>query len=294
MHHLNYHHLRYFREVALEGNLTRAAARLHVSQSALSTQIRRLEDDLGEALFSREQKSLVLTEAGRIALDYADTIFRAGGELVDTLRHGTAGRRQILRVGAMATLSRNFQLEFLQPVQSRADVDLVLKSGGLRELMTQLEAHALDLVLTNLPLKRDAGSAWHCHLLEEQPVSLVGRRPASRKKFRFPADLATVPVQLPGLDSHLRVEFDRLLDRAGIRPIIAAEVDDMAMLRLLARESDALTLVPPVVVRDELRENLLTERCRIPEICERFYAVTPVLRKPRLLVSELLARNPSR
>jgi len=288
MHTLNYHHLRYFREVALEGNLTRAAARLHVSQSALSTQIRQLESDLGEALFSREQKSLTLTEAGRIALDYAETIFRAGGELVDTLRHGTGGRRRVLRVGAMATLSRNFQLEFLRPAQSRDDVDLVLRSGGLRELVGQLEAHTLDIVLTNVPLKRDAGCSWHCHLLQEQPVSLVGRRPAGRKKFRFPDDLAGTPVQLPGLDSHLRMEFDRLLDRAGIRPIIAAEVDDMAMLRVLARQSDALTLVPPVVVRDELREKLLVEHCRIPEIRERFYAITPVRRKPQHLVGELL------
>lgn len=289
MHHLNYHHLRYFREVALMGNLTRAAARLHVSQSALSTQIRQLEESLGEPLFSRAQKSLVLTEAGSIALDYAETIFRAGGELVDTLKNRPAGRRQMLRVGAMATLSRNFQIKFLHPALSHENVDVVLRSGGLRELMEQLNAHTLDLVLTNIPIKRDAGSAWHCHLVEEQPVSLVSRKTRSRKKFRFPEDLQHLPIQLPGLDSHLRVEFDRLMDRSGIQPIVAAEVDDMAMLRLLARESDALTLVPPVVVRDELEEGSLVERCRIPEIRERFYAVTPVRRKPHSLVQTLLA-----
>lgn len=288
---LNYHHLRYFREVALEGNLTRAAARLRVSQSALSTQIRQLEENLGEALFSREQKSLALTEAGRTALGYAETIFRAGGELVEVLRHGTAGKRRVVRIGAMATLSRNFQTGFLRPIFDSDDVDLVLRSGGLRELMDLLDAHLLDLVLTNIHVKRDAGSAWHCHLLEEQSVSLVGPKPKRRTQFRFPGDLANVPVQLPSLDSHLRHEFDRLMDRAGIRPIIAAEVDDMAMLRLMARETDALTLVPPVVVRDELASGLLIERCRIPEIRERFYATVPVRRTPNPDIRRLLDKR---
>jgi LysR family transcriptional activator of nhaA len=209
---------------------------------------------------------------------------------VETLRHGATARRQVLRVGAMSTLSRNFQRDFLKPVLSAEDVDLVLRSGSLRELMEQLSAHLVDLLLTNLPVKRDAGSAWHCHLLAEQPVSLVGPKTSSRKKFRFPQDLETVPVQLPSLDSHLRVEFDRVMDRAGIHPVVAAEVDDMAMLRLLAREGRVLTLVPPVVVLDELREGILTERCRIPEISERFYAIVPVRKKPNPLVESLMNR----
>jgi LysR family transcriptional activator of nhaA len=149
-------------------------------------------------------------------------------------------------------------------------------------------AHALDLVLTNIPVRRDAGSAWHCHLLDEQPVSLVGPDRPGRRGFRFPAGLATEPVILPSLDSHLRQEFDRLIDRAGIRPIIAAEVDDMAMLRVLAREGDALALVPPVVVRDELLEGSLCEFCKIPAIREEFHAITPVRRVPNPLVAELI------
>ncbi len=288
---LNYHHLRYFREVALEGNLTRAAGRLRISQSALSTQIRQLEDSLGEPLFSREHKSLVLTEAGKTALDYSETIFRAGSELLQTLQHGSEGRRQILRVGSMSTLSRNFQKDFLGPILGRQDVDLVLRSGSLRELMEDLAAHQLDILLTNLPVKRDASSSWHCHLLAEQPVSLVGPKPRHRKKFRFPEDLESMPLQLPSLESHLRVEFDRVMDLAGIRPVIAAEVDDMAMLRLLAREGHALTLVPPVVVHDELRQGTLREWYRIPEISEKFYAVVPVRKKPNPLV-QLLLKGP--
>ncbi|MFN8998121.1 MAG: LysR family transcriptional regulator, partial [Betaproteobacteria bacterium] len=141
---LNYHHLRYFWAIAHERSLTRAAQRLHVSQSALSVQLRQIEERLGHALFERGNRRLTLTEAGRIALDYADTIFRTGDELVSTLKGTAASGRAVLRVGAVATLSSNFQLEWLRPLLSREDVEVVLRSGSLRELLSQLSAHTLD------------------------------------------------------------------------------------------------------------------------------------------------------
>ena len=288
---LNYHHLRYFWAIAHERNLTRAAARLNVSQSALSIQLRQLEERLGQKLFERSSKRLLLTEAGRIALDYADTIFRAGDELVALLK-GSGGReRQPLRVGAAATLSRNFQLALLRPLLGRTDVELVIHSGTLRELLPQLAAHTLDLVLSNVAVPRDAATDLHSHLIAEQPVSLVGKPVATRKRLRFPEDLQHTPVVLPGMASSLRASFDLLLEQAGIRPIVVAEVDDMAMLRLIAREADALTLVPPVVVRDELRAKVLVERCRIPQIKESFYAISPSRRFPNPLVRALLAKR---
>ncbi len=292
---LNYHHLRYFRTIANEGSLTKAARHLNLSQSALSVQLRQLEESLGQPLFLREHKSLVLTEAGLIALDYADSIFRSGEEMTDVLRNQSAGPRQILRVGAVATLSRNFQLSLLTPLLTRADVELVLRSGSLRDLLSQLKAHTIDLVLSNLPVRRDAETGWHSQLLDDQPVSLVGKRHKGQKRFRFPDDLRTTSVVLPSLDSNIRTSFDLLLDRLGIRPIIAAEADDMAMLRLLARETSGVTLVPTVVVRDELESGDLVERHRISEIHESFYAITPSRRFPNPLVRELFdARRPAK
>ena len=288
MPHLNYHHLRYFWIIATEGNLTRAAERLHLSQSALSVQLGKLEAQLGHALFERQGKRLVLTEAGRIALDYAATVFTAGHDLLATLK-GQAASRRVLRVGALTTLSRNFQLEFLRPVLDRPDTDIVIRSGPLRELIPQLEAQAIDVVLTNTPPRRDAGSPLHSHLLDRQPISLVGRPVSGEAPFRFPEDLAHVPVTLPGLESDIRADFDRVMALAGIRPIIRAEVDDMAMLRLMARESDGVTLVPPIVVRDELLSGRLVERCRLPDVTESFYAVVAERRFPNPLVSSLLS-----
>jgi LysR family transcriptional regulator, transcriptional activator of nhaA len=288
---LNYHHLRYFRAIAHEGGLTRAAERLNLSQSALSVQLRTLEQQLGHPLFERAGKRLKLTEAGRIALDYADTVFHAGDELVSTLQGRLLASRQALRVGALTTLSRNFQLDFLRPLVGRADVELIVRSGTLRDLLAQLEAHALDVVLANSAAKRDARTDLRNHLLDQQPVSLVSRSRPKAPRFRFPEDLRSVPVLLPSLDSEIRIDFDRLLDLAGIRPIILAEVDDMAMLRLLARESDGVTLVPPIVVRDELKAGVLVERCRIPTVTESFYAIVQKRRFPNPLLAGLLTES---
>ena len=286
---LNYHHLRYFWAIAHEGSLTRAAERLHLSQSALSAQLKKLEEQLGHALFERAGKRLILTEAGRIALDYADTMFQAGDELLSTLRDRPRASRQVLRVGALTTLSRNFQLEFLRPLVGRADVELIVRSGTMRELLEQLEAHAVDVVLSNKAAQRDVRTPWQNHLIDEQPVSLVGRPVRNAAAFRFPEDLRDTPVLLPSLDSEIRVAFDGALAQAGVRPVILAEVDDMAMLRLLAREGSGVTLVPPVVVQDELRTGFLVERCRIPHIKENFYAIMQTRRFPNPLLRELLS-----
>ena len=190
---LNYHHLRYFWAIAHEGGLTKAAVRLNVAQSALSIQLRRLEEDLGHPLFIRKNRTLTLSEAGRLALQYADSIFQSGDELIDTLQHRSRKSRQVLRMGTVATLSRNFQWEFLKPLRKRRDVELVLRSGNLRDLMLQLRSHSIDLVLSNRSLKRDSESAHQSHLLDEQPVSLVGRSIKGQKPFRFPEDFRKIP-----------------------------------------------------------------------------------------------------
>jgi LysR family transcriptional activator of nhaA len=285
---LNYRHLRYFWAVAHEGGLTRAAERLNLSQSALSVQLQKLEQQLGHPLFERTGKRLSLTEAGRVALDYADTVVQAGDELLSTMQGRPTGGRRTLRVGALTTLSRNFQLEFLSPLIGRDDVRLVVRSGVMRDLLAQLEAHALDVVLANSAAPRDAQTPIHNHLLDQQPVGLVGRPGRKAGPFRFPEDLRAEPVLLPSLDSDIRVAFDRVLELAGVRPVILAEVDDMAMLRLLARESEGLTLVPPIVVRDELAAGVLVELCRVPNVSESFYAITQKRRFPNPFLAELL------
>ncbi|MFN4126466.1 LysR family transcriptional regulator [Pannonibacter indicus] len=289
---LNYHHLRYFRAVAHDGNLTRTAERLNLSQSALSVQIRQLEERLGHALFERRGRQLHLTEAGRIALDHADAIFAAGEELIATLRH-TGTTRRILRVGGMATLSRNFQIAFLRPVLGRADVEVVLRSGSPAELLHQLETLNLDVVLLTRPPENKADLPFVAHKLAEQPVSLIGKADAETAGLSLGEHLSRSPLILPTRDSSVRTSFDALAARLDVRPQIAAEVDDMAMMRLLAREGLGLAIMPPIVVRDELASGLLREIDRLEGLTESFYAVTLSRRFPNPLLRDLIAARPA-
>ena len=285
---LNFHHLHYFWAVAREGNLTRTAAQLRVSQSALSAQIRQLEEELGEDLFLREGRRLSLTDAGRIALEYAEDIFATGSELVSVIARGRR-HAEVFRMGADATLSRNLQASVVTPLLAQPDVRLRLESGRLEDLLVRLDQHDLDVVLSNRPPRREPGRTWRCRRIARQPVSIVGR--PETKPFAFPQDIDGTPMLLPGLDSAIRSEFDALCERLGVRPSVLAEVDDMAMMRLLARDIDAPALLPSVVVRDELRRGQLSERCVVPSLFETFYAITVERRYQHPLLKSLLTRG---
>jgi len=202
---LNYHHLRYFWMIANEGSLTRAARRLNVSPSSLSVQIKTLEEQLGQALFERHGRSLQLTEAGRIALGYSDSLFKLGDEFLSTLEGLRPAARQTLRVGAVSTLSRNFQIELLRPLLGREDVEVIIQSGAFLELLSRLRDHRLDIVPGNQPAIHDQDEDWQSTLIAEQSVSLIGSPALKRRKFRFPQDLADITVAVPARGSGIRV-----------------------------------------------------------------------------------------
>jgi len=288
---LNFHHLRYFHAIAQAGSLTRAAERLNVSPSALSVQVQQLEAQLGQALFERRGRQLVLTEAGRIALDRADAIFAAGDELVDALKGVRTPQVSTLRVGALATLSRNFQVAFLAPLHGRDDVRLVLRSGALRDLLAQLEAHQIDVLLTNTLPTREGKSFWTAHRLADQPISLVGPKPPRGRRMTIEQILSTKGIVAPTSENHIRGDFDSLMQRMGLAPTIIAEVDDMAMIRVLARSGLGYAVAPPIVVRDELDSGLLCDHGSLPGLTESFFAIAPVRRFPNPLVEMLIAAH---
>ena len=285
---VNFHHLQYFWAVARDGHLTRTAQRLHVSQSALSAQIRQLEAQIGKPLFERVGRRLELSEAGKIALDYANEIFATGEELMSTLREGRQ-RKAPLRVGAVGTLSRNFQRSFVRPLLGKPNARLRLQSGRLEDLIALLEDHQLDVVLTNRDISHGEHPRLHARRLATQPVSIVSSH--ELRGFRFPQGLKGRPLIVPSATSALRVDFDALCKRHGLRVNVLAEVDDMATIRLLARDSGALAVVPSVVVRDELREGQVHELCQLPGISETFWAIVRDRRFQHPLLPPLLERD---
>jgi LysR family transcriptional activator of nhaA len=286
---LNFHHLHYFWVVAKDGNLTRAAGQLHISQSALSSQIRRLEDQLGHALFDREGRALRLTEVGHVVLGYAEGIFNLGRELISSVSGGEGQASQQLRIGAVATLSRNFLENFLRPAFDDTQLLLVLESASLEELLERMRVHKLDLILSNRPVVPDMQHSWRCKRIARQRVCLVGPPMKRNSKFHFPRDLPNVRLLLPGRSSDIRTQFELLCEDLAVAVRPYAEVDDMAMLRLLARDSGGVGLVPEVVVQDELKSGVLQKYCELPKVVENFYSITAERQFQPSVLKRLLA-----
>ena len=286
---LNFHHLFYFWRVARLGHLTRAAEELHTSQSAVSLQIRQLEERLGATLFSREGRRLVLTDTGQLVSSYAESIFGLGQEMLGRLQGRSDGVTR-LRVGSVATMSRNYQENWIRPLLADPSITLTLESGLLEGLIARLVQHQLDVVLANDTVPADPDRALHCRFLGSQAISLVG--PSGRwaaHSLRVPEDLQGLDMALPGPRHAMRAQFDALCVSAGVAPRLRAEVDDMAMLRLVARDSGWLTVLPEVVVQDELRAGTLVTVGQSTLLQENFYAITTPRRHRIDALEQLLA-----
>lgn len=288
---LNFHHFFYFWRVAKVGHLTRAAQELHTSQSALSAQIRQLEDRLGRTLFAREGRRLALTDAGHLLFSYAEGIFGLSQEMLGRLQGNDDGTTR-LRVGGVATMSRNYQENWIRPALANPNVVLTLESGLLQWLLDRLLRYQLDVVLANETVPVDPDRPLHCRFLGSQSVSLVGHALTWQgRKLRIPDDLHGVDIALPGTRHALRAQFDALCESAEIKPRLRAEVDDMALLRLIARDSGWLALLPEVVVRDELRDGTLLVVGESVQLQERFYAITAPHRNRIDMLEQLLTMS---
>ncbi|MCC5452392.1 LysR family transcriptional regulator [Rheinheimera sp. UJ51] len=269
---LNYHHLYYFWQVARGGNLTETAQRLHISQSALSAQIKQFEQSMQVQLFSRQGRRLVLTDSGYQTLKYAEDIFSRGEELEQLLLKGMQPQHNPLRIGTLATMSRNFIESFIAPLLLSSNVRYSLFSMNQTALLNALAAHQLDLVLSNIAVLGTDNQMWQCRLLARQPVAVIG--PPGKA---LPENLAAYQQQrwvLPPVHSPIRTAFDALAAQYQLQPDVVAEADDMAMLRLLTRDSGALSVIPEVVVKDELHNGSLEKYLMLPEVYENFYFIT--------------------
>lgn len=286
---LNYRHLHYFWQVAKTGNLTKTAKNLHVSQSALSSQIRQLESSIEATLFKREGRSLVLTEAGQHALIYAEDIFSKGEELETLLRKGITSHLKTLHIGTLSTMSRNFIESFIEPLIKDTNVSYSLHSRRQASLLDGLYSHQFDVGLTNIEVLGGDQELLQSQLLARQPVSVIGPSGLNLEKQSLNKRHQQYNWVLPSSDNPIRSAFDSYCAQNQIRPNVIAEADDMAMLRLLARDSDALAVLPNVVVKDELSSGNLSAYIQLPNIYENFFAVTIKRQYSHPLVNELLS-----
>ena len=271
---LNYHHLLYFWVVAREGSIAAATRKLHLTQPTISAQLRLLEESLGEKLFEKSGRSLVLTEAGRIALRYADEIFALGRELRDTLRDRPTGRPVRVHVGIADVVPKLVAYRVLRPA-FQTDVEMVCREASSEALLTLLGQHEVDLVLTDAPASAAPLRAYN-HLLGESGTTFFATPSlaASLKKKPFPKSLHGAPLLLPGAATQIRRALELWLDATGIVPKRVGEFDDLALMTAFGRGGTGIFPAPTAIEKEIEIEYNVRVVGRLPEVKQRFYAVT--------------------
>ncbi len=230
---LNYHHLLYFWMVAREGSIAKACEELRLAQPTISGQLRMLEDELGEKLFVRAGRGLVLTEVGQVVFRYAEEIFSLGKEMTEVVKGQQPGRPLRLVVGVTEVLPKLVAYRLLEPALRGSDpVRLVCWEGKLDRLLAELAVHGLDVVLADAPVPSILRVQAYSHLLAESGVSLVAvPRMASKYRRHFPKSLNGAPFLLPTDNTVLRRSLEQWFDAEGIRPTNAGEFEDSALLK---------------------------------------------------------------
>lgn len=246
---MNLKHLFYFWKTAKEGGVMRAGEALHVTPQTISGQIGLLEDSFGVELFSRQGRALELTDAGRLALGYADEIFSLGAELEQAIRHYPKGRPVTFRVGVSDALPKLLAYRLLEPaVVVGEPLRIVCREGRLERLLTELAVHRLDLVIADTPLPATLDVRAYNHRLAESGMSFVAAPAlAARGTKKFPDCLAELPLLVPGEDSSSRQKLMRWLEKVRLRPKIVGEFDDSALMTAFGQAGVGVFPVPTVV-----------------------------------------------
>ena len=268
---LNFHHLYAFWMIAEAGSLSAAAARMHVTHSTLSVQLRALEDALGGPLFERRGRGLVITPFGEEVRARAGEIFRLGRDLRDLAERGTTGGRLTLRVGVLGTLPKTIACRLVEGALDR-NTTIDVQHDSFERLFEALAAGRLQVVITDQPPPQGSPLRLHAHHLGESSMLLYGAGKAAReRRGKFPESLQGAPMLLPRAGSALRRQLDQWLGDREIHVDVVGEIDDAGTLRAfgmrghglfpvraaLASEIDSMGGARRIGTLDGLRERYL-------------------------------------
>lgn len=273
---LNYKHLHYFWVVAQEGSITRAAERLGVAVQTISGQLSVLERQLGKALFNSQGRGLVLSEAGRVALGYADQIFQLGDALVDAVQSSDSESTLRLRAGISDGIPKLLAYRLLSKVtEMPADVRLICDEGEFETLLADLALHRLDVVLTDRSAPVGGNLKVFSTRLGDFATGLFAT-PHLIERFTtgFPASLDGAPMLLPTRHNALRNRIDRWLESTGVRPKIVGEFEDSALLNTFGR--GGLGIFPaPLALADQVASQLNAQPLgEMSGVSEQIYAIS--------------------
>ena len=292
---LNYHHLLYFWNVVRAGSIQEASEQLRVSPPAISAQLKLLEEQLGEKLLTRSGRRLVLTEMGRTVFSYAEDIFTLGRELMDVVKNRPIGRPLRLDVGIVDVMPKVVVQTLLEPVRHlREAVRIVCREASSDQLLARLAIHELDVVLSDSPADPALRIRAYSHLLGECGMIFVaGTKTAARYRRKFPESLDGAPMFLPTDNTALRRNLDFWFESRRIRPVVAGEFEDYALLRAFG-ETGAAVFPLPSVVEDQLRKQKRLATIGVTsEVRTHFYAISAErkLQHPAVLAIRNAART---
>ncbi len=273
---LNFRHLYYFWVVAKEGSVTRAAERLDVAVQTISAQLSLLEQAIGKALLAPQGRRLVLTEAGRTALAYADQIFLLGEQMQDALATSDLDQTMRLTVGISDSLPKLIASRLLEAaLRLPQRVKLVCYEDNFESLLGDLSVHKLDVVLTDRPVPSGTNLRVFSHLLGESDITLFGV-PALAKNFRatFPASLNGAPLLLPTRNNAIRGRIEQWFEANELRPNVVGEFDDNALLNTFGRSGLGLFPAPSALALDVEQQFGAVPVGELPQVREQFYAIS--------------------
>jgi len=273
---LNYHHLLYFWTVAREGSLVRASAELRLSQSAISGQIRSLENSLGEKLFVKSGRRLMLSETGRVVYRYADEIFRLGRELQDTLKDRPIGRPLRVSIGIADVIPKLIARELLEPaLRLPVAVRLMCREDKPERLLAELALHELDVILMDAPASSHVKVKAFNHLLGGCEIVVLARKEFVQEyREGFPHSLNGSPMLLPSENTALRRELDHWFEENDIRPQVMGDFDDNALLNVFGQMGIGLFPAPSIIAGEICRQCGVEVLGTLSEVRQRYYAVT--------------------
>jgi LysR family transcriptional regulator, transcriptional activator of nhaA len=273
---LNYRHLYYFWVVAKEGSVTRAAERLDVAVQTISAQLSLLEQSVGKALLAPQGRRLVLTEAGRVALAYADQIFLLGEQLQDVLTESDVGQTMRLTVGLSDSLPKLTASRLLDAaLRLPQKVKLVCHEDDFESLLGELSVHKLDVVLTDRPVPSGTNLRVFSHLLGESETMLYGV-PELAEQYRdnFPASLKGAPLLLPTRNHAVRGRLDHWFEAHDVRPDIVGEFDDSALLNTFGRTGLGMFPAPSALAAAVNEQFNAVPVGELTDVREQVYAIS--------------------
>jgi len=277
MRQLNYSHLQYFWAVAHEGSVVKAAERLHITPQTISGQIRLLEEAVGQPLFNRVGRRLVLSEMGHVVLEYADEIFSIGAELSQVVREQRSAGPAKLSVGIVNSIPKLIAERIVAPALIDEDaVRIRCQEASLEQLLGELSVHKLDIVLSDQPMPQGLSLRAFNHRLGESGLTFFSqRRKAKRYQKTFPQSLNGAPMLLPSPHSALRRQLDEWFDDNSIIPHIVGEIDDSALLKAFGEAGYGVFAGPSVIDKEICKMYSMAVIGRTDAITEQFFAISP-------------------